>query len=148
MIGHRLREVRNAQQLSLTDVATEAKISVATLSRIETNKQGLDFEMFLNLARILHTAPNNFLESEGESQVEPIAERLTTLGASDRVKFWRELSAAKRARRVSESGHTNAGASQQLEELLAQIDYLREEIEAMRTSASRVPVRRSVHSID
>jgi transcriptional regulator with XRE-family HTH domain len=147
MIGHKLREVRNSQQLSLTDVAGEAKISVATLSRIETNKQGLDFNMFLNLARILHTAPNDFLEDDGQSHSEPIAERLTTLRSSDRVKFWQDLSAARRARRGNETSMSSSATSQQLEELLAQVDYLREEIEAMRKSVGKPAPRRAVLAV-
>ena len=45
MVGHRLREARLARHLSLNAVASEADISVATLSRIERDQQRIDVEL-------------------------------------------------------------------------------------------------------
>lgn len=107
------------------------------LSRIETNKQGLDFDVFLTLARILETSPNDFLDQQSEPAAEPIAKKLATLHTDEKVKFWRGLSAANRARRDARGGLRSAATEQQLEELLAQVEYLREEIDALRRNSRR-----------
>ena len=96
MIGERLRELRQGQQLSLTDVATKAKISAATLSRIENSKQALDVEMLFSLARILKTTPEHLVsEGNGEpsDEEEELAERISALSTSDRAQLWRDLAA-------------------------------------------------------
>src|SRR2546423_3585082 len=64
MIGERLREARDMRGMSLMDVAGKAHISAATLSRIENNKQGLDFGLFLVLAKILARAPAELVEMD------------------------------------------------------------------------------------
>src|SRR5437870_8961771 len=79
MIGDRIREVRNSRQLSLTDVAVKAGVSVATLSRIENNKQGLDLDLFMLLARILKTDPNDILDDSQRGAAEPIAQKINAL---------------------------------------------------------------------
>src|SRR5688500_1780966 len=65
MIGERIRETRLAQDRSLADVAAKAQISVATLSRIETDKQSLDLGLFLSIAQVLHVSAQQLLAAEG-----------------------------------------------------------------------------------
>lgn len=139
MIGDRIREVRNARQLSLTDVASKAGVSVATLSRIENSKQGLDLDLFMELARILKTDPNDMLDASQKGAAEPIAQRLNSLRSADRVRFWKELSTVSRERR---EGRNNSDLGGQVDELLAQIDYIRDELLAIRKRVRRPASKR------
>ena len=66
LIGERIRELRQAQGRSLADVAGKAKVSVATLSRIENDKQSVDLGLFLVLAGILQVAAHELLGSDGD----------------------------------------------------------------------------------
>ena len=140
MVGDRIREVRNARQLSLTDVSVKAGVSVATLSRIENNKQGLDLDLFLLLARILRIDPNDILDDSQRGAAEPIAQKINALRSVERVRFWKELSTASRDRREGRSrGSDLAG---HVDELLAQIDYIRDELLLIRKSV-RKPSKRA-----
>ncbi|HWS70539.1 MAG TPA: helix-turn-helix transcriptional regulator, partial [Thermoanaerobaculia bacterium] len=136
----RIREVRNARQLSLTDVAVKAGVSVATLSRIENNKQGLDLDLFMLLARILKTDPNDILDDAQRGAAEPIAQKINALRSTERVRFWKELSAASRDRREGKSH--NSDLAGHVDELLAQIDYIRDELLSIRKSVRR-PAKRA-----
>src|SRR5258708_11824507 len=94
MIGERIREVSNARQMSLTDVAQKAHISVATLSRVERDKQTLELGLFLSLMRILEMDPAELLgaEERGEGPLErldPLVARITSLAAASRTRLWR-----------------------------------------------------------
>ena len=136
MVGERLRDSRQSQRLSLTDVASKAGISAATLSRIETSKQGIDLALFLNLARILKAVPHELLGENGagnEKTGDPLARKIAALGASERAKMWRELTAVRRERRQKPRSEVNG----QVEELLAQFDYIRQEIESVRSNLKR-----------
>ncbi|HEY3054400.1 MAG TPA: helix-turn-helix transcriptional regulator [Thermoanaerobaculia bacterium] len=137
MIGNKLREVRQSQSLSLTAVATKARISAATLSRIETNKQGVDLGLFLILARILRAAPNDLLSEEDQNdRADPLVLQIASLQANDRTRLWRDLAAQRRVQRSSRrTDIRNLG--QQVEELLAQIEFLQEELESVRTRVKR-----------
>jgi len=137
MIGNKLREVRHSQSLSLTTVASKAKISAATLSRIETNKQGIDLGLFLVLARILQAAPHDLLSEEQDSeQSDPLVQQIAALQTSDRTKLWRELAANRRAQRSSRRAELR-NVGQQVEELIAQIEFLHEELDAVRLRVKR-----------
>lgn len=114
--------------MSLQDIASKARISAATLSRIETGKQGVDLGLFLLLTRILKVRPQDMLDEVAEPHVEPMASRLATLSSAERVKFWKELSAA--THRDPKVRGNDVGSV--VEELLAQIDFLRQEIEDVR----------------
>jgi transcriptional regulator with XRE-family HTH domain len=129
MIGERLRETRHSQQLSLTDVAGKAGISAATLSRIETDKQGVDLGLFLLLARILKAVPHELLSdtTAEKSASDPLVKKIAGLGASERTKLWRELAVARRTRKSS-----RRELSQQVEELVAQLEYVQQEINSVR----------------
>jgi len=140
MIGDRIREVRNARQLSLTDVSGQAGVSVATLSRIENNKQGLDLDLFMLLARILKTDPNDILDDSQRGAAEPIAQKINALRSTERVRFWKELSAASRERRDGKKTHD---LTSHVDELLAQIDYIRDELLSMRRRFRRPSAKRA-----
>ena len=139
MIGDKLREARLAQQLSLTEVAGKAKVSVATLSRIETNKQALGLNLFMTLSRVLKVPAHHFLEDAEngeESTAEPLASKISRLGATDRARLWRDLATSRRTER-NRRGSQVRNLAQHVEELVAQIDFLREEIETVRTRVRR-----------
>lgn len=127
MVGERLRRARKEVRLSLAQVAAKAKISIATLSRIENDKQGLDIEVFLLLASILGHKPADLLGDENES-IDPLINKLSVLAGRDRIRFWTQMKESAGTRRA-------AGIREiaiQVEELVAQIDYLRCEVEAVR----------------
>ena len=131
MVGARLREVRHSQNLSLTTVATKAKISAATLSRIETSKQAIDVGLFLFLAKILKVSPRDLIGEDSDTGDDPLIGRLAALDSGQRTKFWRELTVARRSQRSGRRGDARQLTSE-VEELLAQIDFMREEMESVR----------------
>jgi transcriptional regulator with XRE-family HTH domain len=138
MIGENIRQARLARQWSLSDVAKKAKISVATLSRIENDKQTLELRLFLNLARILERSPDELLEEENagdrSSGLDPLVKKIATFEANERARLWRELAAAQRARlqRAKSRRLQLSQLAQHIEELVAQVDFLREELESVR----------------
>lgn len=139
MIGERLRETRLAQSRSLADVAAKAEISVATLSRIENDKQSVDLDLFLALARVLEVAPNDLLGAQGgdgHGSGDALARRIASLGAKERADLWRELAAERRSRRARARLDAQQ-VSHQIDELLAQMDFLREELESVRKRVKR-----------
>lgn len=131
MVGSRLRDVRQSQRLSLTTVASKAKISAATLSRIETHKQALDLGLFLILAKVLKVSPRDLIGEDENTTDDPLIGRLAALDSGQRAKFWRELTAARRTQRGGRRGDIRQLISE-VEDLLAQIDFMREEIESVR----------------
>ena len=130
MVGARIREARQARQLSLNTVAQKADISVATLSRIERDQQRIDVELLLTLMRILKINAQDVLdEQKPEDGVDPIVAKISALAPPERTKLWRDLTANRKGSRV---GLPNRVMAQQVEEFLAQIDFLRGEIDAVR----------------
>jgi transcriptional regulator with XRE-family HTH domain len=133
MIGERLREVRQSQGRSLADVAGKANISVATLSRIETDKQSIDVSLLIELTAVLGVAAADMLSTSDNgngSSPAPLVQRIAGLDARKRTELWRELAGERRAQRASGRSPRNIG--QEVDELLAQIDFLREELESVR----------------
>ena len=130
MIGARLREARLTRRFSLNAVAEKADISVATLSRIERDQQRIDVDLLLALMRILKLEAREVFQEEPreESGVEPMAAQISALPAAERTKLWRSLATARKANQ-RESLRTVA---QRMDEFLAQIDFLRTEIEAVK----------------
>ncbi|HEY2322155.1 MAG TPA: helix-turn-helix transcriptional regulator [Thermoanaerobaculia bacterium] len=137
MIGERLREAREARGLSLTDVAAKAHVSAATLSRIENNKQGLDFGLFLLVAKVLAVAPGDLIDDDGAEGHDPLVGRIAQLSTSERAQLWRELAETRRTSRNKRQSRNRDSLSQQMEELFAQFDFIREELDAMRASFRR-----------
>jgi transcriptional regulator with XRE-family HTH domain len=137
MIGEKLREVRGARHLSLSDVAVKAHISAATLSRIENGKQGIDLGLFLTLLKILRVQPVDVLEGEnGETgSGDRLVDQITALEADQRTRLWRDLAASRRTQRVKPS--SGRALDQKVEELAAQMEYMREEIEVIRARRRR-----------
>lgn len=128
------------QGKSLADIAVKAKISVATLSRIETDKQSVDVDLLVILAGVLGTEAREILgdsEGQGEGRREELAQRIAGMDTRKRADFWRELATERRNLRGRDRPPRDV--TQQVEELLAQVDFLREELEAVR---SRVRKRR------
>lgn len=136
MIGENIREVRQSQGRSLAEVAAKAKISVATLSRIETDKQSIDVELLLVLARVLGIDPADMLGSENHQGNDPLAQRIAGLDARKRAELWRDLATERRTQRARGRGAAQQ-LGQQVEELLAQLDFLREELEAVRSKIKK-----------
>lgn len=135
MIGERLRQFRQAQGRSLADIAGKANVSVATLSRIENDKQSLELTLLVALAKILQVPPAEFLTNmngdDEENGGDPLARRIAGLETKKRAELWRDLAAERRTQRT----HARPSArdvAQQVEEVLAQVDFLREELETVR----------------
>src|SRR5437763_6876338 len=130
MVGARIREARLARQLSLNSVAQKADISVATLSRIERDQQRIDVALLQTLMRILKLNAQEVLDEEPPSDgVDPMVAKISGLPAQERTKLWRGLTAN---RKLDRHPGANRALAQQVEEFLAQIDFLRGEIEAVR----------------
>ena len=130
IVGERLREARHAQRLSLAQVAAKASISTATLSRIETNKQTVELGLFLSLAKILNRAPHELLgEQNGD---DPLAEKIASLGNTERTRLWRDLSTARTKDRTTKRRSDMINVAQHVEELIAQIEFLRDELDVVR----------------
>lgn len=130
MLGSRLREARLSRQLSLNEVASRAHVSVATLSRIERDKQGIDLGMFMTLSKILNTPAHELLGSEVTDKVDPLAAQIARLDTTERTRLWKELSNSVRNPRNDRARLRSI--SYEVEELLAQLDFLRDEIRAVK----------------
>ena len=137
MVGEKIREVRQSQGRSLAEVAGKAKISVATLSRIETDKQSIDVDLLVVLARILGVDARDILGSD-DADADPLAHRIASLDARKRAELWRDLANERRTQR-SRNRNVARNVGQQVDELLAQIDFLREELEAVRLKVKAPP---------
>lgn len=129
-VGSRLRNLRQSRGLSLSDVASHARVSVATLSRIETGKQAFDVDLLFRLAKILRIAASELVAEENGGGTANLPAELAALPSSERAKFWRDLTAAARQQRAAR--HQKARAEQQVEELLAQVEYLRDSVDDVR----------------
>jgi len=55
-------------------------------------------------------------------------EQIATLPSAERAQLWRDLTAARKNR----SGNATRAVAQQVEEFMAQLDFLRDEIESVR----------------
>ena len=141
MVGVRLRHARVEQQRSLADVAGKADISVATLSRIENNKQALDLELFLHLAKILKITASDLLGEDRQTDGPPLAEKVAGMSLSERTRLWRDLANARK-QAVNQHRATDQVVAQ-VEELLAQIEFLRAELEIVRKRVRKEPRRRA-----
>ena len=131
VVGNRIREARTSRDLSLSDVASRASISVATLSRIERDKQGLELGLFLVLCRILKTAPHEMLRDGAGENIDPLALQISRLKHAERVQLWRDLADARRSTGRSASRAQMRRLGDEVEELLAQLQFVSAEIEAV-----------------
>ena len=143
MVGENIRQARIAQQRSLADVAKRAKISIATLSRIENGKQGLELGVFLTLSKVLDRAPNDLLENgeDGDGgNLDPLVKKIGAFETNQRTQLWRELAANRRSQHFKNRRLQVRQLSQQVEELLAQIDFMRDELENVAKRLRRPPL--------
>ena len=119
--------------MSLADVAGEAHVSAATLSRVERDKQAIDVQLFLTLARVLNTTPADLLrDADGEDADGALAARISAMQSRERTQLWRQLSDERRESRQKRHADIRMVGAE-VEELLAQMDFLRQEIEAVRS---------------
>jgi transcriptional regulator with XRE-family HTH domain len=127
MVGSKLRQARQDHDLSLQAVAKQANISAATLSRIENGKQGLEFGLFVRLAKILERNPGDLVDEdalpEGD-QVDTLVTRLATLPPADRKVLWTRFAEARRERGDGVQKRRNQ-IDDEVEELLAQLEVFR-----------------------
>jgi transcriptional regulator with XRE-family HTH domain len=118
--------------MSLADVAGEAHVSAATLSRVERDKQAIDVELFLTLARVLNAAPADLLTDEAAGTADAVlVTRIAAMQARERTKLWREINAERSQQRQRKRADAHNMALE-VEELLAQMDLLRDEIDSVR----------------
>lgn len=88
-VGPTLRRLRTDRSIALAAIAEQAGISIATLSRIETNKQGVDVGLLLTLARILGVSAVDILGSGDErDDVEALSLRLAALPPDARARVF------------------------------------------------------------
>lgn len=133
-IGERLREARQTREWSLTQVAAKAKMSAATLSRIENEKQALDVTTLFSLARILGVPAEVLVSESGNGRQseedDDLAQTIAAMPARERTRLWQEL-------RDRRSGRTRRKETRDLEalvdELVAQLEFVRTELESVRT---------------
>lgn len=136
MVGNRIRIARQSRNLSLTELAASADISAATLSRIERDKQNLDLGLFLTLTGILKVTPHEVLEdAETEEGVDPLVRAISGMQTGERAKLWRSLAAERRTHRNRRA--KGRSVANEVEELLAQVDFIRGEIESVQKRLRR-----------
>ena len=111
--------MRLNRRLSLASVAEQAGISVATLSRIETEKQGLGVDLLVTLAGILGTSPADVLGSSDDGEnLSALSQRMARLGAPQRTQVFLESSRRRR----------DVPLETVLDDLLSAVDVLRDEL--------------------
>jgi len=137
VVGNRIRTARTSRDLSLNDVAERAHISVATLSRIERDKQGIDLGLFLVLCRILKAMPEDLLADEDHDNIDPLAQQIARLKSDERIQLWHDLADARRNGRRQALRTTARRLSDEVAELLAQLQYVQAEIESVHHSVRK-----------
>jgi transcriptional regulator with XRE-family HTH domain len=137
VVGTRIRQARTSRNLSLSEVATRAQISVATLSRIERDKQGLELGLFLTLCKILKTSPQDILGADTPENVDPLAVKIAGLQHVDRVQLWHDLAATRRGDKRQAMRTQMRRLAEEVEELLAQLEFVRAEMEAVQSHVRR-----------
>lgn len=127
-VGDVLRRFRLERQLSLATVAAEAGVSVATLSRVETNKQSVDVSLLVELARILGVATSDLLDGQNDhTDTSFLARQLGTLRTSERTKVFLEASRRGKPKELHST----------VDDLLLTIDVLRDELLLVRREVRR-----------
>jgi transcriptional regulator with XRE-family HTH domain len=69
LVRKRIRALRVAQGWSLEELATRAKVSQSTLSRIENGQRRLALDQLVTLARALDTSLDQLVETAGDDVV-------------------------------------------------------------------------------
>jgi transcriptional regulator with XRE-family HTH domain len=132
-IGGALRTARTSRGMSLSDVASVAGISIATLSRIETGKQDVDVTLLQTLSRILHVAATHFFDGDGDGRLSAAAliQELALLSSAERAQVI--AAATKLARRT---GSREAHESR-VENLLFGLDLIEDELRALQRDVKK-----------
>ena len=119
-IGPSLRRLRTEQKLALAAVALRAGISVATLSRIETNKQSIEVGLLSTLAGILGVSVRDLFKSDDEGgDLDALSRRIGALSRAERTKLF--LDSSRRPRNAKQ-------LSPVLDDLVSTVEMLREEL--------------------
>ena len=118
-IGVTLRRVRLERELSLADVAGKAGISVATLSRVETDKQNVDVTLLLTLAEVLDVPGAELIGGDRDGDdPNALVRKLGRLRPSERTKIFLQSAGRREAKPL--------GAV--VDDLLTTVEILREEL--------------------
>lgn len=121
-IAKNLRAARAGLGLSLAEVARQAEISVATLSRIETDKQNLDVLLLIKLARVLGIAPAELLGEAADGDHRTVTRHLARMSSKERARVF-----------VDASRRRNGS----VDDLLSVVDFLREELAKLQVRSRR-----------
>ncbi|HYH08653.1 MAG TPA: helix-turn-helix transcriptional regulator [Thermoanaerobaculia bacterium] len=128
-IGERLRTARRNRQMSLESVAKKLGVSVATLSRIETNKQGIDLPFFVELAHVIGIEPSAFVgENGGGNGSDGLVRQLAALPPDQRMLIMAETA------RDSRPSVKRGDLHRRLDGLLTTLDLIRDELLAVRSA--------------
>ena len=135
-IGSALRSARTARGMSLSDIAGDAGISVATLSRIETDKQNVDVPLLLTLARLLHVTPAVLLDggitAEAAVDLGALAYVLGALPSEQRAQVFIEaLKQSRKGTRSREALHDR------LDSMLAVLDLIENEMRGIQRDVKK-----------
>lgn len=117
-VGPTLRRLRVDRSIALTAVAEQAGISIATLSRIETNKQSIEVGLLLTLARILGVSGADVLGGDDHDVVEALSRRLAALPPDARTQVFRKASPPRKGKDLQPA----------LDDLISTVEMLREEL--------------------
>jgi len=110
---------------------------VATLSRIERDKQGLELGLFLTLCRILKSPPQDILGADAPEDADPLAVKIAGLQHNERVQLWRDLAASQRGDKRPATRTQMRRLAEHVEELLAQLEFVHAEMEAVHSHVRR-----------
>jgi transcriptional regulator with XRE-family HTH domain len=125
-IGEALRAIRVSRKLSLTAVADKAQISIATLSRVETDKQNIDVTLLLKLTRILGVGASEILADADGDESDAVQRKLSQMRTSERARIF--ISA----------GRDGGGAMHhRIDDLVTTLDVLRNELLTVHRSVRR-----------
>jgi len=130
-IGQALRSARVARDMSLSDVARLAGVSVATLSRIETGKQSVDVALFVRVAASIGVDPGSLLNGHG-SPIKDCARALASCTPAELMQIFVRAGKQSRKRDGGESVHA------QLDGLIAAVDLMIEEVSELRKRTRKV----------
>jgi transcriptional regulator with XRE-family HTH domain len=136
-IGPTLRRLRMQRNASLAAIAEQARISVATLSRIETNKQSIEIGLLLTLARVLGVPAAHLVGGDAEIDVDTLAAQLAALPPDARAKVVRKSSPARQAKDLQPV----------LDELISGVDMLREQLLDVQRAMRRRRNGRGFHAV-
>lgn len=94
-LGARLRELRELQRKSLKEIASQANLSIAQLSKLELGERGLDVDVFVDIAKALGHQPGDLLPNSAGLYPEfrPLLARLSTVPAANRKSVLRAIDA-------------------------------------------------------